>query len=89
MSVDLAKLRKKAEAEIKHHAKGDGCRCGTRHLDVNVEAGDLLDLVGELERLRQVEERLKWLATKPDRTKEVGRWWGNEIDAALAAGVKA
>lgn len=39
----------------------------------------------ESNRLHAVEERLKWLATKIDRSKPVGEWYGNEVDAALNA----
>lgn len=42
-------------------------------------------LEAENKRLKAIESRLTWLATKPDRTKDIGQWWGNEIDACLQA----
>lgn len=76
LDEDALRTRIKTEIPTEHLA----------HTEIQVNAGDLLELLEELKRLRAVDNRLKWLATKPDRTQDVGAWWGHEIDATLAAG---
>lgn len=74
--ASLAELRVIAEGELSGSAPA---------ARVLVDSGELRKVLDELDRLQAVESRLKWLATKPDRTKAVGEWYGNEIDAVLNA----